>query len=103
LFDSPAAYRAPQDENLSVFLLIDDPMFPNLNADEVDPVERIVRIFSTAAHRAINPPRALKAYLRHYSLQSDEQKQIVRGLRNGKGVIEATFDDHNRLDNIIAL
>jgi hypothetical protein len=97
-----AAYRAPQDDNLRAFLLIDDPMFPGLRPDEVKPVERIVRIFKQAADQALDPPRAFKAYLRHYGLQAETEGQTIHGLRNGKIVIDAKFEHRNWLTEISA-
>lgn len=102
LLKVPAAYCAPQDGNLTAFLLIDDPKFPTLQVNEIDPIERIVRVFKQAADSAIDPPRAFKAYLKHYGMQFETHGTTIHALQDGKVVIEAKFEYRNWLTEITA-
>jgi hypothetical protein len=102
LAKAPAAYRAPQDENLTVFMLIDDPKFPTLKPGDTAVGLRIATIFPQALEQAEEHPRALEGYLRYYGLTPVVEKRTMRGMRGNDAVVTAHFDELKRLTKLEA-
>jgi hypothetical protein len=102
LAKAPAAFRAPQNDNLTVFTLIDDPGFPSLKPSKAELGLRIAKIFPQVVEQAEQHPRAFGGYLRYYGLRPEIEKLTMRGMRGDEAVVTARFDEKKRLVNLVA-
>ena len=97
--EANAYYRCPY-EGGALFVLILDDDFPKCT----DPLlQRIATVFPQAVASFDIPDHklALTGYLDHYNLSHEKDGDKIIAKVNGEAALTATFDEQNRLTNLV--